>query len=461
VADPKFFIDDGEQQLFLVPLLGDGNVGDLVELHAGRLKIGAAESDDIYLNLVGVAPSHVSLVYLGGHMTVLSAGHELRLDGVVQKQFPFDWNPLQVLTLGSAHLTYGPEDSAWPEVPEIEHEAEPEATAEPEVEEFVAPVKRTAKEHAVISARRGAIVFATAVGLIVIGLLANLLFGSRDIVSPNDLSIEKAYEEISQLLQSDKENFAAIKLEKRIDGALAISGFMEDQKSFLLLADSVRNQAIKTRGNVRFDALSKDKLSEQIKDLIGNYPLRHTMTISGNDIHVDITGVKTPDLDVANLKNELDRINDRITPRVFHHTIQTLDPNDLTKTINAQLASSPLTRNLKFELKNKTPAIRGIVAASAEEQTMQLVRQLTSTMMPRFPITVDITIDQKINFQVSSVVLGGAGAVANITLRGKTESFRVGEQVFGLGELVEIRKDGVVVSSRSKELFVPGKFNPS
>jgi hypothetical protein len=461
VADPKFFIDDGEQQLFLVPLLGDGSAGDLVELHAGRLKIGAAESDDIYLNMVGVAPSHVSLVYLGGQITVLSAAHELRLEGVLQKQFPFEWNPLQVLSLGSAHLTYGREDSAWPQIPEIEQEPEPAAPEEPEVEEYVAPVKRTVKQNAVISARRGAIVFATAVGLIVIGLLANLFFGSRDIVSPNDLSIEKAYQEIQQLLQSDKENYAGIKLEKRIDGALAISGFMEDQRSFLLLADSVRNQAIKTRGNVRFDALSKDKLSEQIKDLIGNYPLKHTLTISGNDIHVDITGVKTPDLDLANLKNELDRINDRITPRVFHHTVQTLDPNDLTKTINAQLVSSPLTRNLKFEIKNKTPAIRGVVAASAEEQTMQVVRQLTSTLLPRFPITVDIATDPKINFQVSSVVLGGAGAVANITLRGKTESFRVGDQVFGLGELMEIRKDGVVVSSKSKELFVPGNFKPS
>jgi hypothetical protein len=307
----------------------------------------------------------------------------------------------------------------------------------------------------VISARRGGIVIATAIAVIILGLLINLLFGSRDIVSPNDRSIAKAYDDINQLLQSDKEGFSSVKLEKRIDGALAISGFVNDQKSFMLLADSVRNESIKTKGNVRFEALSKDKLSELIKDLIGNYPLKYTITLSGNDIYAEITGIKTPDLDLDNLKNELERINDRVAPRTFHYNITTLDPADLTKSINAKLASSPLTRNLKFEIKNKTAVIKGVVAASAEERTMVVVRNLTSSMMSSYPVVVDIATDPRINFQVSSVMMGGQGTAAILTLRGKSEAFKVGDEVFGIGELLEIRKDGVIVSSKSKELFVP------
>jgi hypothetical protein len=455
VTDPQFFIGTDDTQLFLATLMEDGEVGDLLELHPGRLKIGAAETDDIFLNLVGVAPSHVSFVYIDGHITVLSASHEVRLDGVVQKQFPFDWQPLQVLTLGSAHLSYGPEQSEWPLIPQIEEMAEVEEEVKPAVPEYVPPPKRTAKEHAVISARRGGIVIATAIAVIILGLLINLLFGSRDIVSPNDRSIAKAYEDINQLLQSDKEGFSSVKLEKRIDGALAISGFVDDQKSFMLLADSVRNESIKTKGNVRFEALSKDKLSEQIKDLIGNYPLKYTITLSGHDIYAEITGIKTPDLDLDNLKNELERINDRVAPRTFHYNITTLDPADLTKSINAKLASSPLTRNLKFEIKNKTAVIKGVVAASAEERTMVAVRNLTNSLMSSYPVVVDIATDPKINFQVSSVLMGGQGNMAVLTLKGKTDAFKVGDEVFGLGELLEIRKDGVVVSSKSKELFVP------
>jgi hypothetical protein len=455
VTDPQFFIGSEDTQLFLATLMEGGEVGDLVELHTGRLKIGAAETDDIFLNLVGVAPSHVNFVYVDGHITVLSANHDVRLDGVVQKQFPFDWQPLQVLTLGSAHLTYGPEQSEWPAIPQIEEAGEDVAEEKPAVPEYVPPPKRTVKEHAVISARRGGIVIATAIGVIVLGLLINLIFGSRDIVSPNDRSIAKAYEDINQLLQSDKDGFSSIKLEKRIDGALAISGFVDDQKTFLLLADSVRNESIKTKGNVRFEALSKDKLSEQIKDLIGNYPLKYTITISGKDIYAEITGIKTPDLDLDNLKNELERINDRVAPRTFHYNITTLDPADLTKSINAKLASSPLTRNLKFEIKNKTAVIKGVVAASAEERTMTIVRNMTTSLMSSYPVVVDIATDPKINFQVSSVLMGGQGNMAVLTLKGKTDAFRVGDEVFGLGELLEIRKDGVVVSSKSKELFVP------
>jgi type II secretory pathway component PulC len=160
-------------------------------------------------------------------------------------------------------------------------------------------------------------------------------------------------------------------------------------------------------------------------------------------------------LDLDNLKNELERINDRVAPRKFHYNITTLDPADLTKSINAKLAASPLTRNLKFEIKNKTAVIKGVVAASAEERTIVVVRNLTNNLMSSYPVVVDIATDPKINFQVSSVMMGGQGTAAILTLRGKSEAFKVGDEVFGLGELLEIRKDGVIVSSKSKELFVP------
>jgi hypothetical protein len=458
VADSHFYIGGEETQLFIVCLSANGEPGDLIELHPGRLSAGAAEKDDIFLNLVGVAPSHINFVFLDGHITVLSANHEVRLGGVVQKVFPFEWEPLHVISLGSAHLTYGTSQGPWPMVPEMQEQLV-EEVVELEEEQYVPPPKRTVKEHAVISARRGAIVVTTAVVVVVLGLATNFLFGSRDIVSPNERSIESAHQDISRLLQSDRQHLSTVKLEKRIDGALSITGFIDDPKSYALLADAIRNESIKTRGNVRFDALSKEKLSEQIKDLIGNYPLKFNLTLSGNDIYTEITGIKTADLDLANLKNQLERINDRVDPRVFHYTITTIDPIELTKTINAKLASSPLTRNIKFDIKSKSATIKGVIAAAAEEKTMPLIRSMVAKEMTSFPVVVDIAIDPKVNFKVSSIVTGAQMAVANLTFRGKTESRSVGEDVFGQGELLEIRKDGVIVGSRSRELFVPVTYD--
>jgi hypothetical protein len=51
--------------------------------------------------------------------------------------------------------------------------------------------------------------------------------------------------------------------------------------------------------------------------------------------------------------------------------------------------------------------------------------------------------------------MGANGGVANLTLICKSDNFVVGSDVFGLGELLEIRKDGVIINSKSKELFVP------
>jgi hypothetical protein len=86
---------------------------------------------------------------------------------------------------------------------------------------------------------------------------------------------------------------------------------------------------------------------------------------------------------------------------------------------------------------------------------MAVVRALVTKQMNEFPVVVDIAVDPKINFQVSSILMGAKGGVANLTLRGKSDSFVVGDDVFGLGELLEIRKDGIIISSKAKELFVP------
>lgn len=449
------YISSKSPEMILVPLQEDGSVGETFDLHPGRFKIGAGESDDIYLSEVGVAPEHVSLIYLDGRITIMSADHEVRVNGQVQKHFPFDLEPGHVLTLGSAHLSYGPPDTEWPGIPRIEVETEEMAEEEEELPAPPPPVKRTVKEKAVISARRGVIVVGSAIGLIVLAILFDFIFGSRHVVSPNERAIGQAYTQLQELLESDK-NFATVKLEKRIDGALAVTGFIDDEKSARLLADQIRNQAILTKGNVRYDALSKEKLADLVKDTIGNFPLKYNLTFSGNDIFLQITGIKTPDLDTDHLRNELARINDRVAPREFHFEITTIDPSDLIKSVNAKLIESPLTRNLKFEIQNNKAVIKGVVAASAEEQTLKQVRKVTEGLMSTFPVTVDITTDPKVNFQVSSVMTGGsAPAIAYISQRGKTERFRVGDEVFGVGELLEIRKDGVIVSSRSKELFVP------
>jgi hypothetical protein len=92
-------------------------------LAASRLVIGAGEQDDVFLSGVGVVPSHLQVVYVDGRMTVLSAAQEIRVDGVPVNAFPFDWMPLQVLSLShDTHVSYGVAGSAWPAVPTWENQ---------------------------------------------------------------------------------------------------------------------------------------------------------------------------------------------------------------------------------------------------------------------------------------------------------------------------------------------------
>ena len=51
--------------------------------------------------------------------------------------------------------------------------------------------------------------------------------------------------------------------------------------------------------------------------------------------------------------------------------------------------------------------------------------------------------------------MGGEAASATLVQRGRAETFRVGEMVFGNGELKEIRRNGVVVGLGRRELFIP------
>jgi hypothetical protein len=83
------------------------------------------------------------------------------------------------------------------------------------------------------------------------------------------------------------------------------------------------------------------------------------------------------------------------------------------------------------------------------------VAEVQKTFAERLPLTVDLKVDPKLNFSVVSLTQGGDGSTATLVQRGRTQIFRVGEPVFGVGELTDIKSDGVVLALGRREIFIP------
>ena len=76
-------------------------------------------------------------------------------------------------------------------------------------------------------------------------------------------------------------------------------------------------------------------------------------------------------------------------------------------------------------------------------------------MAQRVPLTFDLKVDPKLNFTLVGLTIGGETSTATLVQRGRVESYRLGEAVFGTGELREIRRNGVVIALGRRELFIP------
>ena len=105
---------------YLLVILGQPEPDEIgFELSSARLSVGAGENDDVYVSDVGVVPGHVDMIFLDGHVTVLSAAETIYIDGQVVTKFPFDWPPLSTLSFGpDTHLAYGEKGANWPAAPE-------------------------------------------------------------------------------------------------------------------------------------------------------------------------------------------------------------------------------------------------------------------------------------------------------------------------------------------------------
>lgn len=462
--DPVNGLIRSETVDYTLVILGSGDgVPPGYLLGASRLSLGAGEADDVFLSGVGIVPGHVRMVFLDGQLTLLSASEAVRIDGMAVTDFPVDLQPLQTLSLSAdTHLAYGPVGSAWPTPPVWVGEAllspqEPELVADGE---FAAPARalrtpRTVKQKVVHSARLGSVVLGVASLLVVVVVLGNLIWGSREVVNPGELAIDRSEQVLQGLLARDPARFGSVRVHRREDGAIALTGFIDSDAAYRDLADQVRQQVVSSGGNVRLDALTRERLEGLVNDQIGRYPLGSQLDITPEDIELTVYGVQTEAIDSTRLMADLSRLRDRIKPRRMNINIDLQPVEVVTFEVTEQLSKSPITREFQFSVGDAGGVISGVVAPAAEAEARNLLESLTQTLSDRLPLTVDLKVDPKLNFSLVGLTLGGNMATATLLQRGRVETFRVGESVFGTGELKEIRRNGVVVAMGRRELFIP------
>lgn len=434
-------------------------------LGASRLSLGAGEADDVYLSGVGVAPGHVRLVFLDGQVTLLSASAEVRIDGVAVTGFPAELLPLQTLSLSpDTHLAYGTVGAQWPkppewEIPEPGVSVEPDPDPVPDSAVLLRPkrVQRTVKQKVVHSARLGSVVLGVAMLLLVAMVLINLIWGSREVVNPGEVAIDRAELVLQELVKRDPSRFSSVRVTRRNDGAIALTGFMDSEDAYHELANQVRQQVVSSGGNVRLDALTQGRLEGLIHDQISRYPLGSQLEVTPEAIQLNVYGIQTEALDASRLLADLSRLKERVKPRPMFIAMELEPAQALAAEIADQLSQSPITREFQFAVGETGGSISGVVAPAAEAEARSLLENLKEIHGQRLPLTFDIKVDPKLNFNLVGLTLGGDAASATLVQRGRAETFRVGEVVFGNGELKEIRRNGVVVAMGRRELFIPMK----
>lgn len=469
---------DTEARFWLVILGDSAETPPGIELGPSRLTLGAGEDDDVFLSGVGVVPGHVQMVFLDGRATVLRATQDIRIDGQAVAQFPVDLQPLQVLSLSAdTHLAYGPKGSRWPqpapwpvpvelegdvdgrELPAMPLDDEDPSLAEGLGEDDGEPSyergARTRREQVAHSARLGGFALAAA-ALVVVGLvLFDLIWGSREVVAPQEMAIERSEDVLDHLLASDPTHFKFVRLNRRDDGAIALTGFIDSDDAYRSLAEQVRQQVVNSRGNVRLDAVTPERLNNLVRDLLSRYPMGSRVEVQADQVLVQVFGVQgEPEL-MNSLQAELNRLAQRISPMkmVLRFTVQ---PGDqLINEIAMELNRRSATRDMQVSLDESGARITGVVAAAVEADARATLNEIQQAYVDRLPVSVELKVDPKLNFSVVSLMLGGNESTATLLQRGKSQTFRVGEPVFGTGELKDIRTDGVVLALGRREMFIP------
>jgi hypothetical protein len=436
------------------------------QLGASRLSVGAGENDDVFLTGVGVVPSHVQLIFLEGRVTLLSAAEEVRVDGQAVTAFPFDLKPLQPISLSpDTHLAYGAVGSTWPRAPTwVLPEQAPEADADADASAVAAtgvaaagqaPVPHTARTRAVHSARLGAVALAAATVIVTGLVVTDLIWGDREVVNPAEVSTDRSEEVLDRLLASDPKSYGSVRLTVRPDGALALTGFLDSEAAFRKLAEQVRQEDVNSSGNVRLDAMTSERLSALVKDHLARFPLGSRLEVTPSLVHVTIFGVLTEQEGVDRIRGDLMRLATRVAPRKLEIEFRVQPAEQIVSEVTSALGRVPVTRELQFRIDDEGGRITGLVAAAVESEARAAVAEVQKTFADRLPLTVDLKVDPKLNFSLLSLTQGGDGSSATLSQRGKTQTFRVGEPVFGVGELLDIKVDGVVLALGRREVFLP------
>ena len=465
--EPSLGGDAAERESTLVVLGSDDAEPLGFHLGASRLSVGAGENDDVFLTGVGVVPSHVQLIFLEGRVTLLSAAEEVRVDGQAVTSYPFDLKPLQPLSLSpDTHLAYGEVGSPWPLAPVwVLPEEAPDADAAAGAvaaaggasgaAALPAPVPSAGRARAVHSARLLAVALAVATVIVAGLVVTDLVWGNREVVNPAEISTDRSEVVLSRLLASDPKNYGSVRITQRPDGALSLTGFLDSEAAFRKLAEQVRQEYVNSRGNVRLDAMTAERLSALVKDRLARYPLAGRLEVTPSLVHVIISGVLTEQEGVDRIRGELMQLASRLAPLTLEVEFRVQPAEQIVSEVTSALGRTPVTRDLQFKIDEEGGRITGLVGAAVEGDVRAAVAEVQKTFAERLPLTVDLKVDPKLNFSLLSLTQGGDGSSATLMQRGKTQTFRVGEPVFGVGELLDIKVDGVVLALGRREIFLP------
>ena len=442
------------------------------DLSSARLSLGAGEDDDIYLADVGVVPGHVEMIFLDGHITLLSAAEAIWIDGQPVARFPCEWPPLSVMSFSAGtHLAYGASDSIWPAVPDITG-AEPEADdnagwdddADPEEFEndssggdhadFHLPLL-SPRAQAIHSARLAGWALGAATVIVIAFVFADLLWGSREVIHPSAAAIDDSAAALNNLIASDPVSYRSVKLTERPDGALALTGFIESDEAYANLAAQVRQEDVNSRGNVRLDALTSSLLLALVEDQLAGYPLIPALKVSADEVRLSVVGLAIDVERTERIRDRLKRLAARVAPRTFSVDMQLSKPEQVIAEVERELSLGPTTRALGFRIDDAGGVIYGAVAASVEAETRQDLETIIKQFEGTLRLQTDLQVNEKINFNVVSLSQGGQLSLATMAQYGSTQTFAPGEAVFGVAKLLEVKGDGVALIMGRREIFLP------
>lgn len=471
-----------------------GKIPPGFRLGPSRLSVGAGDRDDVFLSGVGVAPAHLQMVFVDGRITLLSATQEVRLAGTMVEAFPVDWAPLQVLSLSpETHLSYGPAGSVWPKpVAWDRSSASPTdaATGEPltgamgeqdlapggyessapesgaarleasELEDDGGPERfaRAPKSRKQAMSRTVRLVASGLVmsAMLVTGLaVADLTLGQREVVSPSDYAIGRSAKTLSGFLAKEPAQYAGVEISRRDDGAVQLTGFVASEEAYRALAEQVREETVVSDGNVRLDVMTPMRLQALVRDHLARYPLDSRVEVQSDRVRLVVFGVEMDVAVMERLQNELGRLSTRLKPRTLQLEFRVATPDAFFNEVAMALSKSPSTRDMQFTIGDEGGLITGLVAAPVEGEARAALLEVKRSFEGRLPLEIDLKVDPKLNFRVVSLTLGGNQSTATLMQRGKTQTFVVGDPVFGTGELREIKNDGVVVALGRREMFIP------